>query len=385
MPVDQKEKMDTSAIKQAFFSGLGTVFPAATLELRQKNGRLGGGFTGWLDPENEQHPAYFDSLFDLGSVSKLFVCTAFMTLVEEQKVGLDQPVCTVLPEFSGMRPITAAEDPLKPGRMIPGSRMDEQADAGKVTFRNLLAHNSGLPAWGPLYRKPGPEHARQAALASPFFYPTGTRSVYSDIGLILLGMAMETLGGLRLDELVYERVTRPLKLHSTCYLPIGEGKYDPTNIAPTGVCAWRGRRMVGEVHDENAARLGGIAGHAGLFSTAADLVWFGQMFLDGGAPILRPETVAEMTRVQAQDGALRRGLGFGLWSPDPESSGNPFSQSAFGHTGFSGTSLWIDPERKLVVALLTNRVYFEWDASGIRAYRLKLHRAVVDVADKPSL
>jgi CubicO group peptidase (beta-lactamase class C family) len=203
--------------------------------------------------------------------------------------------------------------------------------------------------------------------------------VYSDIGLTLLGMAVEKLSGLRLDEAVYQRVTRPLRLHSTRYLPAGEGHYDPTNIAPTEICPWRQRRIVAEVHDENAARLGGIAGHAGLFSTADDLVWFGQMFLDRGAPLLKPETVIEMTRLQAQDGAVRRGLGFALWSPDPENSGNPFSQSAFGHTGFTGTSLWIDPERQLAVALLTNRVYYGRNPAGILSYRIKIHQAVVEV------
>jgi len=374
--------MDTSLIKQAFFSGMGSVFPAATLEIRHQGRRLGGGFTGWLDPQNEQHAAYFDSLFDLASVSKLFVTTAFMTLVEEGKVGLDQQVSTTLDEFTGLRPVTPFEDPLNPGQMVPSRNEKAMVDASKVTFRNLLAHNSGLPAWQPLFKEIGPAAARQVALKTSFFYPTGNRVVYSDIGLILLGMAVENLSGLRLDEAVYQRVTRPLRLHSTSYLPIGEKHYDSTNIAPTEICSWRGRRIVAEVHDENAARLGGIAGHAGLFSTAIDLSWFGQMFLDGGAPLLKPETVAEMTRLQAQEGTTRRGLGFALWSPDPVNSSNPFSQRVFGHTGFTGTSLWIDPERQLVVALLTNRVYYGRDPAGIQAYRIKVHRAIKEVIDQ---
>ena len=374
--------MDTSIIQQAFFSGRGSVFPAATLEIRHQGGRLGGGFTGWLDPQNEQHAAYFDSLFDLASVSKLFVTTAFMTLVEEGKVSLDQMVCTILDEFNGLRPVAPSENPLNPGQMILPDNENAMVDASKVTFRNLLAHNSGLPAWRPLFKETGAAAARQLALKTSFFYPTGTRVVYSDIGLILLGMAVEKLSGLRLDEAVYQRVTRPLRLHSTHYLPIGEKHYDSTNIAPTEICPWRGRRIVAEVHDENAARLGGIAGHAGLFSTAADLVWFGQMFLDGGAPLLKPETVAEMTHLQAEEGPTRRGLGFVLWSPDPEHSSNPFSQRVFGHTGFTGTSLWIDPERQLVVALLTNRVYYGRDPAGIQAYRIKVHRAITEAIDR---
>jgi len=376
--------MDNSIIKQAFFSGRGSVFPAATLEIRQGGGRLGGGFTGWLDPDPgaELHAAYFDTLFDLASVSKLFVITAFMTLVEEGKVGLDQPVSTILAEFSGMRSIAPYEDPLNPGQIVPSRHVNEMVDASKVTFRNLLAHNSGLPAWKPLFKESGADTARQAALKTTFFYPTGARVVYSDIGLILLGMAVEKLSGLRLDEAVYRRVTQPLRLHSTHYLPSGEKHYDTTNIAPTEICPWRGRRLVGEVHDENAARLGGIAGHAGIFSTADDLVWFGQMFLDGGAPLLKPSTVAEMTRLQAEEGPARRGLGFALWSPDPENSSHPFSERAFGHTGFTGTSLWIDPQRQLVVALLTNRVYYGRDPNGIRDYRIKVHHAITEVVDR---
>jgi serine-type D-Ala-D-Ala carboxypeptidase len=371
--------MDTTSIKQAFFSGKGSIFPAATIEIRHEGGRLGGGFTGWLDPEDNLRPAYFDTLFDLASVSKLFVTTAFMTLVEEGKADLDQPVCSILPDFSGLRPTAPYENPLMPGEMVPSEWANERIDASKVTFRNLLAHNSGLPAWRPLFKEADPAAALRMAVHTDFFYPTGARVVYSDIGLILLGMAVEKLSGTRLDEVVYQRVTRPLRLHSTRYLPIGEGPYDPANIAPTEICPWRQRRIVAEVHDENAARLGGIAGHAGLFSTADDLVWFGQMFLDRGAPLLKPETVTEMTRLQAQDGTVRRGLGFALWSPDPENSGNPFSQNAFGHTGFTGTSLWIDPERQLVVALLTNRVYYGRNPAGILSYRIKIHRAVVEV------
>jgi CubicO group peptidase (beta-lactamase class C family) len=281
-----------------------------------------------------------------------------------------------------MRPVAPYEDPLNPGRMVLPDVENEMVDATKVTFRNLLAHNSGLPAWRPLFKETGAAEARHKALTTPFFYQTGRRVVYSDIGLILLGMAVEKLCGLRLDEAVYQRVTRPLRLRSTSFLPIGEKRYDSTNIAPTEICPWRGRRIVGEVHDENAARLGGIAGHAGLFSTAADLVWFGQMFLDEGKPLLKPETVAEMTRPQAEQGPTRRGLGFALWSPDAENSSNPFSQRAFGHTGFTGTSLWIDPERQLVVALLTNRVYYGRDPAGIQAYRVRVHRAITEVIDR---
>lgn len=381
--------MPFSAVETVIQGALGTVFPAAQVEVRVRGRVVFSGAYGWLDPEAQQCPTRPDTLFDLASVTKLFVVTAFMALVEEGKVALDQPVRTVLPEFSGPRRILPYEDPLKPGAVVtvaPATR--EQVDAGRVTFRHLLAHNSGLPAWRPLYRQPDAAAARALALSTHFAYPTGAHVVYSDIGLILTGLAVERLTGLPLDEAVAQRVTRPLGLEHTRYVPIlpsphpssfqGEGA---RSVAPTELCAWRGRRLVGEVHDENAARLGGVAGHAGLFGTASDLAALGQMYLEGGRPLLRPETVAEMVRLQAEEGSARRGLGFALWSPDPEASGNPFSRRAFGHTGFTGTALWVDPERDLVVASLTNRVYYGRDAAGITAFRVALHKAIVAAVD----
>ncbi|MDH7486439.1 MAG: serine hydrolase [Anaerolineae bacterium] len=360
------------AVEMVTHQALGRVFPAAVLVVRQGGRIVFHRAYGFLDPEARQQPTQADSLFDLASLTKLFTATAFMTLVEAGLVALDQPVRTVLPEFDGHRPIRPYADPLHPGQeiaVVPPT--DETVDAGRVTFRHLLAHTSGLPAWSPLYRLESGQAALQAALSSPFSYPTGSRVVYSDLGFILLGEAIARLSGQPLDVTLRGLVLDPLGLSATCSLA------PPSRIAPTELCPWRGRRLRGEVHDENAARLGGIAGHAGLFGSAADVAALGQVYLDGGAPLLRAETVAEMTRLQAQDGLTRRGLGWALWSPDPEASGHPFSQRAYGHTGFTGTSLWVDPARELVVALLTNRVYYGRDPEGIRDFRLRLHKAVV--------
>lgn len=368
---------------------LGRVFPAAQVAVWQHAAPVFSGAYGWLDPEAQQRPVQADSLFDLASVTKLFVVTAFMTLIETGRVGLDQPVCTVLPDFSGPRPIRPYENPLQPGAFVTVAATGDAgdtADAGRVTFRHLLTHTSGLPAWRPLYREGSPEAARRLALATPFAYPIGARAIYCDVGLILLGLSVAQLTGQRLDRAVADRVTAPLGLLHTRYLPIAQSALrnpqPALNIAPTEICAWRGRRIVGEVHDENAAGLGGIAGHAGLFSTADDVAAFGQSFLNAlsgrGSAVLRPATVAEMVRLQAEDGMTRRGLGFALWCPDPEASGNPFSPAAFGHTGFTGTSLWVDPARDLVVACLTNRVYHGRAAGGILEFRVALHRAIVE-------
>jgi CubicO group peptidase (beta-lactamase class C family) len=146
--------------------------------------------------------------------------------------------------------------------------------------------------------------------------------------------------------------------------------------APTECCRWRERRIQGEVHDENAYRLGGVSAHAGLFSTARDVAAFGQSFLSAG--LLSFETIAAMARCHAEDGGARRGLGFALRVDDPASSGYPFSGQAFGHTGFTGTSLWIDPARELIVALLTNEVYHGRENRHIASLRVAVHHAVVE-------
>ncbi len=354
------------------------VAPAAQLAIRRHGREIHRLALGFLDPETRLHPAQEDSLFDLASVTKLYVTTAFMTLVEQNLIRLDDPVSAVLPEFTGLRPIQPYENPLDWGKTVSISDQAGQVDAGKITFRNLLLHNSGLPAWRLFKDQPNAAAAQRLALETFFSYPTGERIVYSDVGLILLGLAVQRLTGEPLDEAIYRRVTRPLGLESTRYLPTSQS-YDTVNIAPTEFCHWRGRRMVGEVHDENAWRLGGVSGHAGMFSNAREVAAFGQSFLD--ASLLRRETIAEMTRLQAEFGAVRRGIGFALWSPDPEASSNPFSPQTYGHTGFTGTCLWIDPERDLVVALLTNDVYYGRQSRGIGALRVKIHRAILQELD----
>jgi CubicO group peptidase (beta-lactamase class C family) len=193
--------------------------------------------------------------------------------------------------------------------------------------------------------------------------------------LILIGLAVERLGGKPLDQLVYERVCTPLGLQSVHYSPVPCDGVAPTKAVYTP------ELLCGQVHDDNARGLGGVAGHAGLFADVHDLATFGEMYRRGGAPLLRPLTVAEMTREQAVDGAVRRGIGFALWSPDPEASSNPFSERTYGHTGFTGTSLWIDPARALVVALLTNRVYYgSPNAQAIAAFRVALGREICHAA-----
>lgn len=356
---------------------LNHTFPAAQIEILVGGKSIYRNVFGALDPETGARITNHATRFDFASVSKLFTVAAFMTLVEENRVALDQPVCEILPEFSGERVIAPYPDPLKPDatvQVVPTT--NTHADASQVTFRNLLAHNAGLPAWLPLWKIDQREKRRDAALQSNFSYPTGARVVYSDIGLILLGFAVEKIAGQSLDQTVLVRITAPLDLPS-----IGYGPIPPDNVAPTEFYSHQNRRMCGEVHDENAWSFGGVAGHAGVFGCARDLATFGEALRTNR--LLKPATMQEMIRLQSQDGAVRRGIGFALWSPDPGAASNPLSEKSFGHLGFTGTSLWIDPIRDLVVAGLTNRVYYgRNNADDIGAFRVAMHRTICEIVDE---
>lgn len=356
---------------------VGAITPSAQLVVWHRGSVVYDVAMGFLDPETKARPINAETLFDLASVTKLFTTTAFMTLVEQGKVSVDDTVMSVLPEFTGVRPIQPYENPLDWGKTVSVTDQPGTVNADQVTFRNLLAHNSGLPAWRAFKDEPDADAAHLLAFDTFFSFPTGGRVVYSDVGLILLGVAVSRLAGSPLDETIYRRVTRPLGLsaHFQPAAPLQSAQ----NIAPTEFCRWRARRIIGEVHDESAWRLGGVAGHAGMFAHARDVATFGQSFLD--ASLLQRETIDEMTRLQAEFESTRRGLGFSLWSPDPVASGNPFSSKTFGHTGFTGTCLWIDPARELVVAFLTNDVYSGRQGRGITDLRVQVHRAIVESVD----
>jgi CubicO group peptidase (beta-lactamase class C family) len=353
---------------------------------------------GYLDAETCQKPTQRDRLFDLASVSKLFTATAFMTLVQAGQVTLQTPVPEVLGELEGLRPIGPTQDPVTKSLVAADPAFaGREVDTRQVTFWHLLTHTSGLPAWRSVYQVDGdqghriplphevPPEKRAKRIAAihtyDFAYPPEQRLVYSDLGLILLGEAIARLSGMSLDRYVQCSVLQPLGLTHTTYNPLAHG-IPPTKIVPTEQCAWRKRRCIGEVHDENAASLGGVAGHAGLFSTAWEVAVLGQTYLNGGhyggTRILSPELVDQMTQLQANWQDTPRGLGWMLRSQSGSSSGRWFSPHSYGHTGFTGTSLWIDPERALIVVLLTNRVYNGRDPTGIAHVRPLLHDAIVE-------
>ncbi len=370
------------ALETFIKDGLGKVFTAASVEIRLRGGVIYRGAFGSLDPEGaligEYPKVVRDTLFDYASLTKLFTTLAFFRLVEAGHVSMDAPVGSVLREFNGLRAILPYEHPLNLGEMVAVvPPTEDKADAGAVTFRHLLTHSSGLPAWLNLRRADSIPERLTACLHSPFAYPTGSQVVYSDVGYILLGLAIAHIADQPLGEAMKRLVAKPLEL-AIRYGPFhnGEGKYPPTEF-----CQWRQRRVIGEVHDENAATLGGVAGHAGLFGTATDLAILGQLYLADGGGFLSPRLAREATRPQIGD----RGLGWMMRSPEGSSSGGFFSPDSYGHTGFVGNSLWVDPERQLVAALLTNNVFFGREKEAIIAFRKQFHDTLIQALEAESL
>ena len=309
-----------------------SVFPGGIAVIGTRTGIVAQVAVGRIDRSPDAPAPDSATIWDIASLTKVIgMTTAMMQLVEQGRVSLDAPVQHYLPDWQGQW-------------------------KSQVRVRHLLTHSSGLPALRPLYREvETADEARQLVLATPLDTPPGARYVYSDLGAIIAGMIVERVTDAPLDAYLDRYVFRPLGMRDTRYHPSPE---DVDRIAPTERDPWRGRHLRGEVHDENAFRLGGVSAHAGLFSTAADLARFARAMLNGGelegARIVRPQTIAEFTKVQ--DPALsHRALGWE--TPNrTNSAGTRMRAPAFGHTGFTGTSIWIDPANDLFVILLTNRV-----------------------------
>ena len=248
----------------------------------------------------------------------------------------------------------------------------------RVTVRHLLTHTSGLPPFKEYWRTSrNKQDTLTKIFAEPMEYEPGAKEVYSDLGIILMAEIIERLTGRTLDDLARSTIFSPLGTQDTMYRP--PKKLRP-QIAPTEIDNNLRHRLVqGEVHDENAFAIGGVSGHAGLFSTAPDLAAFCQMLLNGGVyahqRILRRATIVQFTTPQQLSGGTRT-LG---WAVPTEggSSGHYFSAHSFGHTGFTGTSIWIDPDRQLFVVLLTNRVHPTRENTKIQQVRPALHDAVM--------
>ena len=321
-----------AGIKNGAYPGAALVVGTADSVLLAR----GYGHLTWSDRSPDADPD--STLYDLASVTKVVATTtALMVLVDRGRVRLDAPVSTYIPEFHG--PGTAA-----------------------VTVQHLLTHTSGLRPTMPLYREAADSAAalRLVFAATPIV-PPGTRVIYSDLNAILLGEIVRRTAGEPLDAFVVHEIFAPLGLRQMLFRPPPGLR---ARIAPTGL--WRGHPVAGVVNDQNAARLGGVAGHAGLFAAARDVARLAQCILrrgtlPDGRQLIRAETVRRFTTKAADfgRGSEARALG---WQAVPtgertSSAGTLFGPRSFGHTGWTGTSIWIDPDRGLFVVLLTNRAY----------------------------
>ncbi|HEX5067409.1 MAG TPA: serine hydrolase domain-containing protein [Myxococcota bacterium] len=304
----------------------------------------------------ERIPMARETLFDLASLTKpVATTTAILWLVHDGAVDLDAPVAKYLPEFA-------------------------ERDKERVTVRHLLTHSSGLKPWRAFHelllekeRKTGErwlatpaarELVLERVLRSGLVHEPGAAAVYGDLDFIALGALVEAVTQRRLDDFVRERVTGPLGLGETFFVPLGEGAGMPDALrrrtAATENCPWRERILWGEVHDPNAWSMGGIAGHAGLFASADDLMKFAWTVLDvwhGRSDALPRELLRAFATRQRMPEKSDWALGWDTPTPGASSSGKHFSASSIGHLGFTGTSLWIDLERECVIVMLTNRVH----------------------------
>jgi len=306
-------------------------------------------------------PVTPSTLFDLASLTKVVATTTTaMLLYQRGLLDLDAPVSAIIPEFTN----GATTDPRR----------------REVTLRMLIAHSSGLPAYEKLFLKARTRNELlQAAFTTPLAANPATRAVYSDIGFIILGVALERLADESLDRFCQREIFAPLAMTHTTFNPPSEirPKIPPTADDQT----FRRRIIQGEVQDENASILGGVAPHAGLFSAAEDLAKFAQAMLNHGSPILRPETVTLFIRRESAPPGTTRALGWDTPSA-PSQSGKYFSPQSFGHLGYTGTSLWIDPTRQLSVTLLTNRTWPDCSNQSIKQFRPKFHDAVIEALNK---
>jgi CubicO group peptidase (beta-lactamase class C family) len=334
-----------------------SAFPGAIAVVGNRDSVLAEYGVGSLDWTPSPRPDE-NTLWDMASLTKVVgMTTAMMQLSEAGKVDLDAPVQRYIKEFQG-------------------------PNKERVTLRHLLTHSSGLPAWRPLYKETESSGAARAlAVATALDTLPGVRMVYSDLGAIILGLVVERVSGEALDAYLARHVFGPLRMTSTTYRP---GPNLLPRIAPTEYDPWRQRHIRGEVHDENAYALGGVSGHAGLFSTGHDVARLCRMYLNGGtldrARIVSAATIRRFTAVQ--DSTLsNRALGWE--TPNgTNSAGHLLTRPAFGHTGFTGTSIWVDPSRDLFVILLTNRVNPTRQNLRIGAVRTALADVVVRVLDR---
>jgi CubicO group peptidase (beta-lactamase class C family) len=353
----------------------GGVFPGGALLVRARGRTAHVSFHGRRSLEPSGGPVDPATCFDLASLTKV-LATAPLTLltVQRGRLALDEPVHRVLPGY---------------------------ADGGReaITVRMLLDHSSSLPAWRPYYHEvaseangarlataAGRDAVRQMAAAEVPEVEPGSRSLYSDLGFILLDWILEQVNGQPTDVLFAEWLAAPLRLRSLFFVdlksPDKAARTRQTRaFAATEHCPWRGRTLIGEVHDDNTYAMGGVSGQAGLFGTVQDVaaladVWLSSFLRNGG--FFESGLVQEFWRKSALPDSTRA-LGFDTPSPHASQAGGRFGPRTVGHLGFTGTSLWIDPDRELIAVLLTNRVHPTRRNETIKQFRPALHERVAEL------
>lgn len=353
------------------------VFPGAQLAVRLRGELQCVAVAGRLSSEPHGIPVQPSTIYDLASLTKpLATVTSILLLIQAAKVALEDSVQQTLAELEGT-PI------------------------GQATVRDLLTHRSGLPGWRPFYERldaqgiipgfssldqPVKQRVLQMIRNEPLIYARGERSIYSDLGFMLLGFLVERLSGVPLDRWCEEAIFRPLRADPLMFRPtaghaqieVACSTIDVSRIAPTERDEWRNRLLCGEVHDENAAAMGGIAGHAGLFGTAESVLAVSGAWLCGyheRDSMLDGRLVRQFTARQELPPPSNWALGWDTPSA-PSSSGSFFSEKSFGHLGYTGTSLWIDPLSELEVVLLSNRVHLSRRNEKIKIFRPYIHDLV---------
>jgi CubicO group peptidase (beta-lactamase class C family) len=368
----QQKTYDFAPVDKLIEDGISShAYPSAVLIVGNSKGIIYQNAYGRLTYGDESPVTTLRTIYDLASVTKVIATTAaIMRLYDDGKIDLNAPVVQYIPEFNN----------------------NGKAD---ITVFNLLVHNSGLTAWTPFYQDPdmdSPQKVKNAIYNCTKEYETGSRTLYSDYNAFLLGEIVYRISGSQLDKFCKENIFSRLNMTDTDFLqPISED----FRIAPTeNDTYWRNQQLVGYVHDELAAILEGVSGNAGLFSTGPDLFKFMQMMLNQGrftderrmSPQALQDTMFKESTVELFTSKVT-GLGYANtralgWETKPEATkypppcGTRFSGSSFGHTGYTGTSVWCDKEKDLIVIFLTNRVYPNRSSEEVRSVRPKVHDEV---------
>jgi len=329
-------------------AAIGSLYTACVVRV-ERHGEVDEFAIGTLCPDpraGPDAPCTVDALFDLASLTKLATTALALSFVKDKVLSLDTPFSELVPDFHG-------------------GRKDD------VTLTHVLTHTAGLKWWLPLWKEAkSRQEAVWRAAQEPLAQDLGTFT-YSDLGYIMLTQGLATIGGAPFADLMRERVLMPVEALNADFGP----RLSERCVATEEDTEWRMRRLRGEVHDENAYAFTGTSGHAGLFGTAADVAAIARVFRDGA--VIGNDLAALARTEQVKEKNVRRGLGLALRAPDGPMVGRHFSVDAYGHTGFTGTSLWIDPQLDLTVVLLTNRVYFgRSNDDALYRFRIAVHEAV---------